>query len=252
VLTVSNSAIGGAGAGNGVGSVGGGIYNGTGGTTTVDGSTISANTASAGGGIFNNGILIIQNGSTIGGVGAGNQATSGIQNGAGGGINNDISGTATVDSSTVSANKAKYGGGISNFSTLIVTNSTIGGYGAANRASIFGGGIYNWAGSTTVTGSCILSNWATINGGGLYNDENQYWSTNVTGSSIVGNSDTSFFNNQTAEQNATGNWWGAATGPNTLGADTVGGIVDTSGYLADPIPGCLSRVFLPLVLNQTP
>ena len=30
-----------------------------------------------------------------------------------------------------------------------------------------------------------------------------------------------FFNNRTAQQIATGNWWGAATGPNTPGADTV-------------------------------
>ena len=70
--------------------------------------------------------------------------------------------------------------------------------------------------------------------------------------SIVGNSATSFFNNQAAQQTATGNWWGAATGPNTPGADTVGGNVDTGGFLTAPIPGCLPHVYLPLVLLNYP
>ena len=66
---------------------------------------------------------------------------------------------------------------------------------------------------------------------------------------IVGNSTKSFFNNQPAQQIATGNWWGAATGPNTPGADTVGGNVDVSGYLTEPIPVCGFYVYLPLVLR---
>ena len=79
-------------------------------------------------------------------------------------------------------------------------------------------------GSTTVTGSCILNNWAAINGGGLYNDSKSLGATKVTGSSIVGNS---------------------ATGPNTPGADTVGGNVDTSGYLTETILGCVFHLYLP-------
>ncbi len=189
---------------------GGGIYN-AGGTTTVDGSTVSANTADDdGGGIFNLVTLNVRNGSTIGGAGTGNTAQNG------GGIFNYY-GTTAVDGSTVSANTADEGGGI-----------------------------YIWAGSTTVTGSCILNNWATSNGGGLYNDENTLGATNVTGSSIVGNSATSFFNNQDAEQTATGNWWGAATGPNTPGADTVEGKVDTSDHLTEPVR-CTDPVYLALV-----
>jgi len=152
----------------------------------------------------------------------------------------------------VSANTAEDGGGIYNRATLNVTNSTVGGAGGGNQATEDGGGIYNHTGSTTVTGSCILNNWATINGGGLYNDDNSIGATSVTGSSIVGNSTISFFNNQVAQQTATGNWWGAATGPNTPGADTVGANVDTSGYLTEPIPGCLLFGYLPVVLNQTP
>jgi len=59
-----------------------------------------------------------------------------------------------------------------------------------------------------------------------------------------------YLNNRPAQQIATGNWWGAATGPNTPGADTVGGNVDTSGYLTEPILGCVFYdVYLPLVLK---
>jgi hypothetical protein len=61
----------------------------------VDGSTISANTASRGGGIYNWATLNIQNGSTIGGSGAGNGATE-----IGGGIYN-YDGTTTIDDSTL-------------------------------------------------------------------------------------------------------------------------------------------------------
>jgi hypothetical protein len=60
-----------------------------------------------------------------------------------------------------------------------------------------------------VTGSCILDNWA-------------------------------------AQQTATGNWWGAATGPNTPGADTVDGNVDTSDHLTERILDCTHRVYLPV------
>ena len=266
-LDVTNSTIGGAGTGNtaqnGGGIVnygttavdgstisantaqfGGGIYN-YAGTTTVDGSTVSANTAQFGSGICSQATLNVQNGSTIGGAGAGNQATFW-----GGRIYNHTGGTTMVDGSTVSANTAESGGGIYNWGTLDVTSSTIGGSGAANQATIWGGGIYNRGGGTTaVMGSCILNNRATSNGGGLYNDENTLGATKVTGSSIVGNSAKSFFNNQAGQQIATGNWWGAPTGPNTDGADTFGGDMDASDHLTATIVGCLFFGYLPVVQN---
>ena len=192
----------------------------------------------------------VRNGSVIGGAGAGNQATIGVSGAsAGGGIYNDDSGTTTLHGSTISANTAKNGGGITNLGTLNVTNSRIGRPGAGNQATIWGGGIYNASGSTRVASSCIRDNWATISGGGLFNDENVVGATDVTGSSIVGNGVTSFYNNQAAEQIATGNWWGAATGPNTPGADTVGGIVDTSSYLNAPLVACGYYAYLPLLLE---
>jgi fibronectin-binding autotransporter adhesin len=243
-LYVQNgSTIGGASTGNTADS-GGGIYNYGGGTTTVDGSTVSANTANDdGGGIHNAATLNVQNGSTIGGVGAGNTTTN-----HGGGIFN-LAGSVTVDGSTVSANTAiGGGGGIRNLATLNVTNSTIGGTEAGNTANS-GGGIFNWDGTTTVTDSRILNNTANTDGGGVYNYINVAGATSVTGSCIVGNSAWSFYNNQPALQIATGNWWGAATGPNTPGADTYGGNVDVSGHLTEPILGCGLNVYLPLVLR---
>jgi len=236
-LNVTNSTIGGAGAGNQANN-GGGIYNSFG-ITTVDGCTVSANTAGEGAGIYNIATLNVTN-STIGGAGAGNQANLG------GGIYNETGGTTTVTGSTVSANTASpYGGGIYNKDTLnVLKGSTIGGTGAGNQAN-FGGGIFNAAGTTTVDGSNVRANMAT-NGGGIYNSGG---TTTVTGSCIVGNSANSFFNNQPAQQIATGNWWGATTGPNTPGADTVGGNVNVSGYLTEPIPACGFYVYLPLVLK---
>ncbi len=172
----------------------------------MDGSTISDNTVTDdGGGVYNDfgAKLNIQNGSTIGGAGTGNQAAD-----LGGGIYNYY-GPTTVDDVTISANTAKSGGGI-------CTND----------------------GTTEVTSSRILNNTATDNGGGVLNQRNSTGATDVRDSCIVGNSDISFFNDQNAEQIAIRNWWGAADGPNSAGADTVGGNVDTSNYLPAPILGC--------------
>jgi hypothetical protein len=223
---------------------GGGINNYLG-TTTVDGCTISSNSAPQGGGIYNHATLIVNN-STIGGAGAGNTAV------AGGGIHNWF-GAATVDSSTISANTASHGGGIYNdavstaatanggslaTATLSIQNSTIGGVGAGNTATTAGGGIYNgYEFTMQVVGSRILYNTAP-NGGGVFSWNEFVGATSVTDSCIVGNSQYSFFNDKAAQQTATGDWWGAVGGPGAPGADTVGGNVDTSGFLNTPILGC--------------
>lgn len=242
-LYVQNgSTLGGPGAANQAGGYGGGIYNALSSTATIDGSTISANTAYRAAGILNEGTLYIQNGSLIGGAGAANQATD-----AGGGIYNWSSGTVTVDGSTVSANTASDGAGIYNAGTLWYQNgSTLGGFGAGNQATNVGGGIYN-EGTTTVIGSRVLRNTAgNLGGGGVYNHADAIRAT-VTGSCLAGNSHISFVSNQAARQTATGNWWGAPAGPNTPGADTVSGNVDTSDYLTQPILGCAFYVYLPLL-----
>ncbi|MGD2157032.1 MAG: CSLREA domain-containing protein, partial [Anaerolineales bacterium] len=145
---------------------GGGIYI-QDGSATVKASTVSANIAAdSGGGIYNHATLNVQDGSIIGGAGASNTAIYG------GGIYN-FSGQTTVDSSTVSGNEATYGAGIYSHyvATLTVQNgSTIGGAGAGNTATSYGGGIYNGSdGTTTVDASTVSANTAT-HGGGIYND----------------------------------------------------------------------------------
>jgi hypothetical protein len=156
-----------------------------------------------------------------------------------------------VDGSTVCANIAtNNGGGIYNRAVLNVQNgSNIGKLGAGNQAVYDGGGIYNdVTGTTMVTGSRFLHNTATY-GGGVFNDRNGGSVTSVTGSCIVGNTTSAFYNNQPATQAAPNNWWGAATGPNTPGADTTVGNVTTSGYLTEPILGCGFYVYLPLIMR---
>jgi hypothetical protein len=254
LILQNGSTIGGAEAGN-TANYGGGVYNAAG-MTMVDGSSISHNESTdlGGGGVYNSGILKVLNGSAI-------SFNTSINSG--GGILN-LYGTATVDSSTISANTAKNGGGISNHTTLYVKNgSIIGGTGVGNAAdkkggginnyngtatvddstisantAAEGGGVYNGKGTVTVADSRILNNTATINGGGVYNGEDVFGAVNISLSCITGNSHISFVNSEPSQQSAVSNWWGTSTGPNTLGADTTSGDIDYGSFLTAPILGC--------------
>jgi hypothetical protein len=129
-----------------------------------------------------------------------------------------------VDGSTVSDNRAEWGGGISSENAR-----------------------------TTVTSSRILNNTANFDGGGVaISAESLADVVSVTGSCIMGNSDASFFNDGDSMQTATGNWWGASSGPSGAGpgtGDSVSAYVDYGGFLTEPILGCEYRVYLPLVLQ---
>jgi hypothetical protein len=155
----SNQGTGGPGGVNGVPgpSVGGGLYTSSGaGTPTVTGSTLSGNSASDGGGIFNDGTLAVSN-STL----------SGNNSAVGGGINNHT-GTLTVSNSTLSGNSAGLaGGGISNVGTLTVSTSTLSGN-SASAVNGWGGGIANsYPGTLTVSNSTLSGNSAYTYGGGI-------------------------------------------------------------------------------------
>jgi predicted outer membrane repeat protein len=238
VLTAANSTIGGAGASN-TANEGGGIYNGEG-TVMVDGSTVSNNGAyQYGGGIYNDVGTVMVDDSTI----SDNWAA-----GSGGGIGNG--GTLTVQNSTISGNAVSgtaCGGGISNGADAMIDGSII----SDNWAGA-GGGICT-SGALTVTDSRILDNTAVYDGGGVSTYANVVGATSVTGSCIMGNSDTSFFNAEAALQTATGNWWGSASGPSGVGpgeGDSVSDNVDYSGFLTEPILGCYHYTYLPLVLRN--
>ncbi|NVN93425.1 MAG: hypothetical protein HXX11_22905, partial [Desulfuromonadales bacterium] len=88
-----------------------------------------------------------------------------------------------VTNCTISANRAESGGGIENFETLNLNNSTISG----NTASLHGGGgIDNTYGTVTVSNSTISGN-TSVYGGGIHN----YQATlTVINSAISGNSGT--------------------------------------------------------------
>jgi hypothetical protein len=138
-------------------------YDGTGGgilnlgALTISGCTLSGNTASGnsshflggggGGAVANFGTL------RVSGCTLSNNSTQG----GGGGIYNALGGTLTVSGCTLSEDSVvtgiNYGGGIINFGTLTVSNSTLSG----NSAS-YGGGIANEGGTLTVSNSVFSAN----------------------------------------------------------------------------------------------
>ncbi|MDO4627884.1 MAG: choice-of-anchor Q domain-containing protein, partial [Planctomycetia bacterium] len=163
---------------------GGGIYNNYGNLTltnsTINGNTISNSGDGDGGGIFNNGTLVVTN-STI---------SENSVSDDGGGLCN--SGTMTIIDCTISENTAsKNGGGIENKShvELTIINSTL--YG--NSTGLNGGGIFNYInGILTVTNCTIVGN----RNGGI---------SNSSGFLTLDNSIVSMNNGRNISGNSTGN-----------------------------------------------
>ncbi len=140
--------------------------------------TISGGYEDFGGGILNDGVLLVI-GSTI----SGNEVV-GEGGGKGGGIFN--TGRLTVADSTISDNVASgqgsQGGGIYNAGgEVTVIDSTISGNAATDLGS--GGGIYNDGGTVVVMNSTISRNSATSSGGGIDADR----TVTVINSTISGN-----------------------------------------------------------------
>ena len=157
--------------GNSAGVVGGGIANGGDSRLDVSHSVISGNSAAGaggGGGIANQGQATVLE-TTI----AGNTAVD-----PGGGIAigaslNSVPGLLTLRDSVISNNtvtgsgSGKDGGGIANYSSLVVEHSSV----LANRAGYDGGGIANEFGAiATVTDSSITGNVSRHDGGGITNE----------------------------------------------------------------------------------
>ena len=156
---------------NGSALLGGGIDNT--GSLTVSNCTISGNTCSShGGGIWNSGSLTLSSD-----IISANKATYN-----GGGIFN--TGTAVLTSCTVNGNSVgNAGGGLwngNNNFTVSLNNSTLSGNSAG-----YGGGIYNYTGTVTLTNNSTLSNnTATYNGGGINNSA----TVSLSNSTLSGNS----------------------------------------------------------------
>jgi hypothetical protein len=143
---------------------GGGIANREGSLTVIDsallmnsaqGCRVGAVFCSGGGGVWNSGMLTIQN-STV----------SGSSSDWGGGIFNRGAREPTITHSTISGNSAGFdGGGLLNFEILALIDSTV----ADNFAGQSGGGIANEAGTLQVTHSTLSGNTAASAGGGMFN-----------------------------------------------------------------------------------
>lgn len=129
---------------------GAGIFND--GILNVNNSTIVANSAYNGGGIFNSGESVTITNSTVH-----NNLASG-----GGGIFNSGE-SVSITNSTIDNNDASQGGGIFNVAgSVTITNSAV-----DNNDASQGGGILNYSdGDVTITNSVMSSNHALNQGGG--------------------------------------------------------------------------------------
>ncbi|HVA51251.1 MAG TPA: FG-GAP-like repeat-containing protein, partial [Pirellulales bacterium] len=188
--------------------LGGGIDNY--GSLAVTTTTISGNSAAAGGGIFNeSGATLTLTDSTV----SNNSATE-----HGGGIDNDSGAAAAVTASTIVGNSATGdAGGIfdNTGGSLSVIDSTFTG----NSGSL-GGAIYN-AGTTTVTYSTLSGNPAT-QGGGIDNLSGA--TANVANTILAGNA-------------ATGSDPDVAGAYAATDADLIGVVGDASGFTTSgPVP----------------
>ena len=126
------------------------------GVVTLSSLAVVNGMADYGGGIVNEGVLVIN-----ASIYSGNRA-SGEYFDTGGAIYN--SGILTINHSTFNGNQADYGGGVNNYGTLTVNNSTFGG----NQAGSEGGGVNNQA-TLTVNNSTFSGNQAGSDGGGISN-----------------------------------------------------------------------------------
>jgi subtilisin-like proprotein convertase family protein len=141
---------------------GGGISTVTKVSLVVLDTNIINNSAEYGGGLFNQGQLILNNVLL-----SGNKATSAATSEGGGLWNTGVSELSGV---SIVNNTASRGGGISNLNVMTVTGSFIDHNDAVGN---FGGGIYNRGSSSNLTllNSIVSSNQAIgTNGGGVYNE----------------------------------------------------------------------------------
>ncbi|HEY9122392.1 MAG TPA: choice-of-anchor Q domain-containing protein [Brevefilum sp.] len=133
----------------------GGVIQNLGGTTTITDSTFLGNVADYRAGVINNdGTLIIIN-STF----SGNKSQDDDGFGDGGVIYNSTTGSLSIEKSTFSGNEGRFGGAISSYGAIEMTNSTFSG----NTASIRGGSIYN--NNTLTITNCTFSENASGFGG---------------------------------------------------------------------------------------
>lgn len=155
-------------AGGGDGGDGGAVY--STGSLTINDSTLNNNQTGAGGAPGTDNCSV----DAICGTSSGSR-------GDGGAINQTTASGLTVTASSLAANMAAFGGGISCFGVCTISDSTISG----NAADSIGGGIYVvGSGNKSVTNTTVHGNTAGSSGGGVYGNAG---TLNITNSTISGN-----------------------------------------------------------------
>jgi hypothetical protein len=186
-------------------------------TATVERFTVQNGLATqSGGGIYNDGILTLNNSAVIN-----NATTTEFAFKWGGGIYNV--GNLTLNNSTVSGNTSPKGGGIYSIGTLTLNSSTVSG----NTASM-GGGIYRGDGIVYLNNSTVSGNTANTNGGGIENHTTATWTLILQNSIVAGNTSKS-------------SW----EGPDCFGGVGSSGynlIGDTSDCIFTPTAGDLTNI----------
>ncbi len=170
---------------------GGGVLNS--GTLTLNQCVVSNNAdessspvKNVGGGVYNSGTLVMNEC-----VMSSNTAVTPFPNRGGGGLFNDISGTATLTACTLSANSVPFGdgGGIYDEGNLLLNLCTLSGNGAAYD----GGGIFMNGGTANLNQSTVSSNTSYYSvGGGLLLAGGSV--INLTNSIVAGNTGGDVYN----------------------------------------------------------
>ena len=159
---------------------GGGVYMNSAPEVTMNGGSITGNTAANnGGGVYAFSGTFTMNDGTI----AGNKATA--KNGGGVYVHN--SGKFTMAAGAISGNRATQNGGgvyVENIgTTFTMTGGTIGGSTAADaNTAKYGGGVYVKNGTFTMSGGKVTGNSATKDGGGVRLDKGTF---HMSGSAVI-------------------------------------------------------------------
>lgn len=152
---------------------GGGVHVDTTGKLTMNGGSVTENTATyTGGGLATYGTTSLGN-VTVSENDTENFEGAGVFAGAG---------ALTVNTSRFVENSAaSNGGGIANFgATVRLTSTTV----ADNAAVLGGGGLYNFGGTSTLIGGTVTGNTAGEQGGGVLRDGG---TVVLTGATVTGN-----------------------------------------------------------------
>ncbi|MCA9968499.1 MAG: hypothetical protein KC423_29845, partial [Anaerolineales bacterium] len=165
----------------------------------------------------------------------------------GGGINNF--GTLMVTNSTFADNEATLSGGGINFGsgTLTALNSTFSG----NTAN-YGGGIYN-LGTLNVTNSTFADNEATISGGGIYNLSTLHlagtiFAAGLNGDNCVNSGGTFNDNGYNLSDDASCGFLGTSADNATL---NLGALADNGGTTQTHLPGAGSDAIGAIPIGTT-